>query len=118
MLAPAEFEAVYASGGRARGGLLRVVAAARGTLGELRRIGLSVPKRFGNSAERNRAKRRLREAFRLGRGDLPAGFDYVLMPNRPVLDAPFDDVAAELLRVAAEAAAKFPAKPRAKKGGR
>ena len=50
------------------------------------RLGLAVSKRCGNSVRRNRLKRRLREAFRLSRAELPAGLDLVIQPraNTPI----------------------------------
>lgn len=41
------------------------------------RLGLSVGKRLGNAAQRNRAKRLLREAFRLSQHELPPGLDLI-----------------------------------------
>ena len=43
------------------------------------RLGLSVSRRVGNAVVRNGWKRRLREAFRAVRGQLPAGQDYVVV---------------------------------------
>jgi ribonuclease P protein component len=42
-------------------------------------IGLSVPRRVGGAVVRVRIKRRLREAFRLGQHDVPAGYDLVVV---------------------------------------
>lgn len=50
------------------------------------RLGLSVSRRVGNAVRRNRIKRLLREAFRLGRGDRPQGYDLVIVvrPHEPL----------------------------------
>lgn len=43
----------------------------------LSRLGITVTKRVACAVGRNRVKRRLREAFRLAGGNLPAGVDLV-----------------------------------------
>lgn len=61
------------------------------------RFGLTVTKRVGIATERNRIRRRLREALRraapLG---ARAGHDYVLIARRSALKAPFDRLVADL----------------------
>jgi ribonuclease P protein component len=93
----------------ARGAVL-VQARARpdGEPGQsLVRAGFTATRRIGGAVERNRAKRRLREAARLL---LPAlgspGFDYVFVARGGVTTRPWprllDDVKSALIRLAAD----------------
>jgi len=58
-----------------------VVHACRNGL-EVSRLGVSVSRRIGNAVERNRWKRRFREAFRVQRHQLPSGLDIVVRPRK------------------------------------
>ena len=51
------------------------------------RVGLTAGKVLGKAHERNRIKRRMREALRRHVELLPAGFDLILHPRRSVLTA-------------------------------
>lgn len=61
------------------------------------RVGFTATKKLGNAVVRNRVKRRLREAARLG---LPqsarAGYDYVLIGRAPTLTRGFSDLQNDL----------------------
>jgi ribonuclease P protein component len=71
------------------------------------RAGFTATKRIGGAVERNRAKRRLREAARLLLPDLASpGFDYVFIARGGVTTRPWprllDDVKSALIRLAAD----------------
>jgi ribonuclease P protein component len=76
----AEFDMVYRGNVFAADDVL-VIRALRNDLG-LTRIGLSVSRKVGNAAVRNRWKRLIREAFRRQRLDLPVGMDLVVRPKK------------------------------------
>lgn len=62
------------------------------------RVGYTVTKKMGNSPERNRIRRRLREAIRIaGAEHAVAGTDYVLVGRRATLSLPFDLLVADLI---------------------
>jgi ribonuclease P protein component len=65
--------------------------------GERRRVGISAGKRAGGSVVRNRAKRLLREFYRLHKGAFPAGTRTAIVVRKPPEDAALPAVCAELL---------------------
>lgn len=65
-----------------------------------RRLGVIASKRtFHFAVERNRAKRLLREAFRLQRDRITEGVDFILIARRSILKARRQDVEKDLLWV-------------------
>lgn len=72
------------------------------------RIGLTAGRVLGNAVERNRIKRRMREAVRLNLDHLQSDVDVVLHPRKSVLAMEFAKLANEVGRVFAlvEASAK------------
>ena len=79
----AEFQTIFKRGSRIRGRLVTVFlwpnALRRG------RLGIAATRKLGGSVQRNRAKRLIREAFRLNK--IAEGYDVVVIPNREFLDA-------------------------------
>jgi ribonuclease P protein component len=72
-----DFDRVYRSKLVKRMGPVRIHAA----LNDLphNRLGMSVGRRVGNAAVRNRIRRLIRESFRLLQHDLPQGYDLVVV---------------------------------------
>lgn len=63
------------------------------------RVGFTASKKVGNSVERNRARRRLREVVRLAPPEgMRPGYDYVLIARRAALDLPFERLAGDFER--------------------
>jgi ribonuclease P protein component len=63
------------------------------------RIGLTAGRVLGNAVQRNRIKRRMREAVRLHLDQLKADVDVVLHPRKSVLDVEFSRLAGEVARI-------------------
>ena len=102
LLKHADFERVYKQGRRHFAAHMTVFYLARagetadGSVGS--RVGFTVSKALGGAVQRNRMKRRLREAVRLQ--GVPAGLnaDIVINPKRTLLTSDFPDLRNEIAK--------------------
>lgn len=86
-------------GERRRGPYFLLEVLDRGDPDQPPRVGFTVTKRQGNSVERNRMRRRIKEAVRLTAGfDMKPGHDYVVVARRDALQAPFSALASALAK--------------------
>ena len=67
------------------------------------RIGLTAGKVVGKAHERNRMKRRMREALRRHVDLLPVGCDLIFHPRRTILTLDFAKLEAEIVRILQQA---------------
>jgi len=67
------------------------------------RVGLTAGKVLGKAHERNRIKRRMREALRRHVDLLPEGCDLIFHPRRIVLSIEFAKLEAEVVRILRQA---------------
>ena len=63
------------------------------------RIGLTVPKALGKAVDRNRIKRRMREAVRANLALLTSPVDVILHPRRSVIDLDFQQLKREAAQI-------------------
>ena len=92
-----DFERVYKQGRRHFAAHLTVFYLGRET-GEGPRIGLRVGRVLGAAVERNRIKRRLREALRLHRSELSRAVDIIVHPKKSALKVDFAGLEKEIQR--------------------
>ena len=100
-----DFRRCIKHGGRAAGGYVVVYVAAN-ELG-ITRLGAGSTRRLGNAVARNRAKRLVREAFRLAKADLPAGVDMVVLPRIPWRRPTLEELKTDLIEAARRATASL-----------
>jgi len=70
------------------------------------RIGLTAGKLLGKAHDRNRIKRRMREALRRHIDQLPEGCDLIFHPRRTALTVEFAKLEAEIVRILQQAKAE------------
>ena len=67
------------------------------------RVGITVGKKLGKAHVRNRARRRLREVYRLNEQRFQPGWDIVVVARTKSVDAPFDKLTKSYLTLARRA---------------
>lgn len=89
---------------RGPGFLLLAVSSDRSE--PTRRFGVVASRKVGNAVARNRAKRLLRELFRLHKDELPAGLDVVFVALKEIVGATLASLEASLPNVLRELRAR------------
>lgn len=87
-----DIAAVFSEGRRRRSDGITVISLPRP--GSPARVAYIASRAVGRAVDRNRAKRRLREAVRSLRA--PEGQDMIIIASRDVLDAPFAELRSSL----------------------
>ncbi|NJN98235.1 MAG: ribonuclease P protein component [Anaerolineales bacterium] len=77
--------------GKSNASPLMVLAFLRNKL-DYSRFGFVVNKRLGKATQRNRIKRRMREATRLRTAQIKSGFDVIFIARQPINEASYSDI--------------------------
>ena len=92
-----EFRRMYQKGASAVAGSM-VVYCRKNRLGR-NRLGVTVSAKLGHAVVRNRARRRLREVFRLNQDRLRKGYDVILVARGRTLTASWKELNDTFLRL-------------------
>jgi len=118
LLKRAEFLRVYDKGARFEGRFMTVFVLPNDR--DIQRVGVTATKKaIGKAHDRNRAKRLLRESFRLSRVELEMveiGYDWVINARRSLLFAKLDKPLAELQQIIARVSAELSPSVQVKSG--
>ena len=78
-----------------------VVYARRGLPGE-NRLGITAGLKLGRAVDRNRARRRIRELYRLNENRMKRGWDIVIVARSAAIDGDFREMQKSFLRLCAK----------------
>lgn len=92
-----EFRRLYQKGASAVGGGM-VIYCRKNRLGH-NRLGITSSVKLGHAVVRNRARRRLREVYRLHADKLRQGYDIILVARSRTVTAPWKDLNDTFLRL-------------------
>ena len=99
------FRRLYSTGGFANGML--VLYARPNRLG-VNRVGITTGKKLGHAVVRNRARRRLREVYRLNEALFKSGYDIVVVARHKCITADFQKLTKAYLSLAEKAGILLP----------
>jgi ribonuclease P protein component len=85
-----EYARIYKEGTKFAGRYLILFAAGRGEAGP--RVGITVSGKVGNAVERNRAKRRIKEALKLELNESAPQSEIVFVARSVIKKASFDEI--------------------------
>ena len=92
------FRALYHRGKSAAGKTMVVYVMKRRNQA-VNRLGITVSVKLGCAVERNRARRRIREVYRLNETRFKSGLDIVIVARKAAVDGPFDLLQKDLIRL-------------------
>ncbi|MBQ1410550.1 MAG: ribonuclease P protein component [Oscillospiraceae bacterium] len=84
------FRRLYAKGESAVGRFVVVYAKRNGT--QQSRLGITTGVKLGHAVERNRARRRIRETYRLNECRLKPGYDIVIVARTAAIEGDFNEL--------------------------
>jgi ribonuclease P protein component len=88
-----EFKQVHDRGIRIPGRLMTALLLANGLTHD--RLGIIASRRIGGAVQRNKAKRLIREVFRLNKRTTGTGSDIVIIPRVELVEAQFSSIEAD-----------------------
>ena len=92
-----EFRRLYQKGASAVSGPM-VIYCRKNKLGH-NRLGITVSVKLGGAVVRNRARRRLREVYRLNKPALKQGYDIILVARTRILSGSWKELNDSFLRI-------------------